>query len=132
MILAGDVGGTKTALALFERRASGLALVREDVLPSHDFPSVEAVVARFLAVGQRDRIDAACFGVPGPVIDGRVTPTNLPWHVEERALAGAVGTPRVRLMNDLEAAGYGVLSLPASELAILQAGGPRPASVRRS
>jgi glucokinase len=124
MILGGDVGGTKTALGMFERRSNRLMLVREEVLPSPEFPSLEAVIARFLAVSRGEQIDAACFGVPGPVVDGRVTITNLPWHLEERALAQAVGTPRVKLLNDLEAAGHGVLNLPASELAMLQAGSP--------
>jgi glucokinase len=63
--------------------------------------------------------------VPGPVVDGRVTTTNLPWHVDERRLATALGMPPVKLINDLEAAGHGVLGLPADELAPLQRGTAR-------
>jgi glucokinase len=126
MILAGDVGGTKTALGLFEPRGSGLTLVRDEVLPSREFASLEAVVARFLGRQTGERIDAACFGVAGAVVGGRSTTTNLPWHVEEGALARAIGAARVKLLNDLEAAGYGVLNLPATKLAPIQAGSPRP------
>jgi len=126
MILAGDVGGTKAALAFFDERGGGLTLIREATLPSHEFPSLEAVVARLLGTGPAERIDAACFGVPGPVVDGRSVTTNLPWEVQEGNLARAIGLSRVKLVNDLEAAGYGMLTLPASEMATLQAGNPRP------
>jgi glucokinase len=125
MILAGDVGGTKTVLGLFAERDAKLELVREHTLASRDFGSLEAVVARFLREGVNDRIDAACFGVAGAVVDGRSNATNLPWNLEESALARATGAPRVKLLNDLEAAGHGVLALPASMFAILQAGRPR-------
>ncbi|PWU23343.1 MAG: glucokinase [Candidatus Rokuibacteriota bacterium] len=126
MILAGDVGGTKTAFGLFELRAGGLTLVREDTLPSREFPSLEAGIARFLGTGTSERIDAACFGVAGAVVDGRSTTTNLPWHVDERVLVRATGAARVKLLNDLEAAGHGILTLSPSVLAMLQVGTPRP------
>jgi glucokinase len=126
MILAGDVGGTKAALAFFDERGGGLTLICEATLPSHEFPSLEAVVARLLSTGPAERIAAACFGVPGPVVDGRCVTTNLPWEVEEGSLARAIGVSRVKLVNDLEAAGYGMLTLPATEMATLQAGNPRP------
>jgi glucokinase len=125
MILAGDVGGTKAALALFDPGSGDLTMVREAALPSHEFPSLEAVVARFLAMGDKQPIDVACFGVPGPVVDGRSVTTNLPWELDEGRLARAIGVSRVKLVNDLEAAGYGVLGLPATRLATLQAGSPR-------
>jgi glucokinase len=126
VILAGDVGGTKTALALFERDSGGLAPVHEVELPSRDFPSLDAAVARFLAEHSGGPVLAACFGVAGPVIDGRVTTTNLPWHLEQRALGAAIGVPRLKLINDLEAAGHGVLTLPASRFVTLQLGQARP------
>lgn len=125
MLLAGDVGGTKTAVALFKEAASGLELVRETTLPSGEFKSLEAVVRRFLAEGPSPRIAAACFGVAGPVLDGRCVTTNLPWEVDERSLAQAIPAPRVRLLNDLEAAAYGVLILPPDKLEPLQAGKAR-------
>jgi glucokinase len=125
VILAGDVGGTKTALALFDVRRRALAVVREGVLPSHGYASLSEAIRQFLVEGSPARIDAAFVGVAGPVIDGRCAATNLPWVVDEASLAECVATPRVRLVNDLEAAGHGVLGLEPAALAPLQAGEPR-------
>ncbi|HEV8613876.1 MAG TPA: glucokinase [Methylomirabilota bacterium] len=125
MLLAGDVGGTKTALALFDGEGRSLRLVREAVLPSHDFDSLEGAIERFLGEGARPEIDAACLGVAGPVVDGRSTATNLPWHVDERVLTYAIPAGRVRLVNDLEAAAHGVLALDEADLRMLQSGVPR-------
>lgn len=124
MLLAGDVGGTKTALALLDGGEPGV--VREAVLPSHDFPSLEAAVARFLEEGPAARIDAACFGVAGAVVDGRCVTTNLPWTMDEATLAAAIPAGRVRLLNDLEATGHGLAALPSAALVTLQGGTPRP------
>jgi glucokinase len=126
VILAGDVGGTKTALALFDDRGDGgLVIAREATLPSQEFAGLDAVVARLLAAGPAVEIEAACFGVPGPVVDGRATAVNLPWEIEESRLAATIGARRVKLLNDLEAAAYGVLGLPATDLVPLQPGRPR-------
>jgi glucokinase len=122
IVLAGDVGGTKTALALFEARERGLVVVRHETLPSREFPSLEAAVDRFLGTGPRPEIAAGCFGVAGPVVNGRSAATNLPWIIDERTLAAAIPAPRVRLLNDLEATAHGVLSLPAEDLHRLQPG----------
>jgi glucokinase len=122
MILAGDVGGTKTALALFDEARPGRPRVQSRSLPSRDFPSLEAAIRRFLDDIGRPVVAAACFGVAGAVVDGRCFTTNLPWEVDERRLAELIATDRVRLLNDLEAAGYGVLELPAEDLAVLQPG----------
>ena len=124
-VLAGDVGGTKTALALFDRRERGLALVREDTLSSRSFESLEAAIERFLAAGPRPSIEAVCLGVAGPVVDGRCVATNLPWVIDERVLAATIPARRVKLLNDLEVAAHGVLGLPEGELCTLQAGTPR-------
>ncbi len=125
MLLAGDVGATKTLLALFEAHGGALAPVRETALPSRDFVRFEDAIARFLGAGPRESIEAACFGVAGPVVDGRCVTTNLPWQLDERELAARIPAGRVRLLNDLEAMGWGVLALPSSALATLQAGTPR-------
>jgi len=77
-LLAGDVGGTKTVLALVEPRAGGLTVVRQGTFHSTGFPTFEAVVARFLDDGPKVSIDGACFGVAGPVVGGHVKTTNLP------------------------------------------------------
>jgi glucokinase len=129
VLLAGDVGGTKTALALLEAREGGPAMIREAALASRDFASLEAAIDRFLGPGARPPIEAACFGVAGPVVDGRSEVTNLPWVVDETALAGAIPARRVRLLNDLAATAHGVLALPASAFAVLRAGVPRPGNM---
>ncbi|HEX3176978.1 MAG TPA: glucokinase [Methylomirabilota bacterium] len=118
MILAGDVGGTKTTLALFD----GERLVREATMASRGFASLEAAIERFLDAAPRPTIAALAVGVAGPVIDGRSTTTNLPWHIDERVLAAAVPVPRVRLVNDLEAAAHGMLALAEEDFLTLQAG----------
>ena len=125
MILAGDVGGTKTTLALFD----GARLVREATVASQDFASLEAVIARFLEAAPRPTIAALGVGVPGPVIDGRATTTNLPWHVDERVLEASIPVARARVVNDLEATAHGVLALADDELAILQPGVPRAGNI---
>ncbi len=128
MLLAGDVGGTKTALALFEARGAELTLAREAELPSREFPKLEDAIVRFLADGPRGPVEAACFGVAGPVVNGRCVATNLPWVVDETDLAARIPAGRVRLLNDLEAMGHGVLALAPSSLATLQPGTPRAGS----
>ncbi len=125
MLLAGDVGGTKTVVALFDEAASELAVVREATLPSRQFQSLEAILRRFLDDGPPVPITTACFGVAGAVVDGRCVTTNLPWELDEQQLAEAIPAQRVRLLNDVEAAGYGVLGLPSEQLVPLQAGNAR-------
>jgi glucokinase len=124
-VLAGDVGGTKTALALFEKDGSdGLRLVRDGTLPSREFASLELAIEQFLAAGPRPAIHAVCLGVAGPVVDGRCVTTNLPWVIDEGSLGSAIPAPRVKLLNDLEVAAHGVLALPEGDLRTLQAGVP--------
>jgi glucokinase len=126
IVLAGDVGGTKTDLALFDKDARGrLTMVRDGTLVSRDFVSLELAIERFLDAGPRPSIEAACLGVAGPVVDGRCQATNLPWVVDERLLAYAIPAPKVKLLNDLEVAAHGVLALPEEDLRTLQAGRPR-------
>jgi glucokinase len=124
MILAGDIGGTKTVLALFEEAPGALVPIREEVFSSASTPTFEALAQRFLERHGRPPLRAACFGVAGAVVDGRSKATNLPWELDESRLAGVLGTPRVRLLNDLEAAAYGVLILGPESLVTLQAGRP--------
>jgi glucokinase len=124
MILAGDVGGTKTLLAVFDPGA-GMSIVREATLPSEEIESLESAVEAFLLGAPRLKVGAACLGVAGPVVDGRCVGTNLPWEVHERRLAAAVGAP-ARLINDLEAAAHGVLTLPPEKFLVLQSGTPNP------
>jgi glucokinase len=101
---------------------SELTLLRSDRHPSRDFASLEAVIRGFVNGGTRLPIAAACFGVAGVVVDGHATATNLPWTVDEKALQDAIPTPHVTLLNDLEAAAWGVLQLPPTDLVSLQDG----------
>jgi glucokinase len=122
MFLAGDVGGTKTVVGLFEAAGAELRLVREQVYSSAAYPSFEAILADFLDQGAAPQLQAACFGVAGPVIDGRSEITNLPWVLDERNLAGAVGARHGKLLNDLEATAYGMLFLRPEDFCVLNPG----------
>ncbi len=127
MILAGDVGATKTLLGLFDESRGGLRGVREERFASAEYGSLEEVVAGFLAAGAEGSVHAACFGVAGPVAARATRMTNLPWVVEERSLARAIGTLKVRLLNDLQALAYGTLFIDAGQTHVLHAGGERAA-----
>lgn len=121
-IIAGDLGGTKTVLALFREHKDRLALLRDATFASREHATFEEILEEFLAGGPKEAIDAACFDVAGPVAQGRVQTTNLPWVLDERDLAGKLGTPRVKLLNDLEATAFGMLHLPAADLVCLHPG----------
>jgi glucokinase len=114
MLLAGDVGGTKTLLAQYEKSTGGLDRVREQLFVSADYASFEEMVAEFLGE-QSLPLEAACFGVAGPVFDGRSQITNLPWLLNERTLSEVIGIPRVKLLNDLQAMALGLLQLGPEE-----------------
>lgn len=124
VILAGDLGGTKTVLALFREVSGRLESIREEVFRSQEFPQFERVLERFLAHGRPVRIQAACLGVAGPLRDGRCRTTHLPWFLDEKKLAKDLGVRVVRLLNDLEAMAYGILFLHPSQLAVLHKGNP--------
>jgi glucokinase len=125
VILAGDTGGTSTRLALFELREGVLHRVVSEVVRSREAGSLEEAVTRFSA-RHRGEVTEACFGIPGPVRDGRAEALNLPWVVEARALARALGLQHVWLINDLEANAYGIAALEPGDLAVLNAGTPDP------
>ena len=128
-VLAGDIGGTKTSLAVCAvERGGRLSVLRESAFPSRRYKGLEAVVEDFLG-GKRERIGAAAFGVAGPVLDGQVKTTNLPWLVRASSLGRVLGTRHVRLMNDLEATAYGGLFLPPREIRWLSRGKRRDANV---
>ncbi len=125
LLIAGDVGGTKTNLAIFAvNRGSGpakLELLRNKRYPSAEYPSLNAIVATFLSHGG-EKVSAACFGVPGPVRNNRAQPTNLKWDVEGSTIADELGTPAVWLLNDLAANAYGITELASSDFVSLQTG----------
>ncbi len=115
MILAGDIGGTKTNLALFRVVNGTLEVEVQQQFASREFSSLSDVIAAFKKESAMAAIDAACFGIAGPVIDGRCRTTNLPWEITTGALQIALDTDKVHLMNDLEATAYGMLYLPEEE-----------------
>jgi glucokinase len=119
VILAGDMGGTKAVLALCDLRGE---IVREQMFKCADFDSLEAIIDQFLGT---ERVEAAAFGVAGPVVAGVAKITNLPWTITEASLSQKLGAP-VSLLNDLQATAIGMLVLPPSKFAVLQPG-PAPA-----
>jgi glucokinase len=124
-VLAGDIGGTKTLLRLVSASHGVLHTQRYD---SAGYSGLDAIVHAFLASVDADldaRPRVAVFGVAGPIVDGAVTTTNLPWHFSERGVAEACGFDVVRFLNDFEATAYGVLGLPATSIVTLQHGEPR-------
>lgn len=120
MILAGDIGGTNTRLALFERQGNRLVMGTHQDFRSHDYRSLEDVLRIFL--GASGQVDAACFGIAGPVLKNRVSATNLAWVVDAVELSRVLGTRTTLLLNDLVAYAYGALEVPPTDLATLQAG----------
>jgi glucokinase len=123
MILAGDVGGTKTALGLFEPAGDGLAMLRTATFVSAEHTSLDDILAAFLGEGApSSSLGVACLGVAGPVIEGKCHVTNLGWQLDEAMLARAIGVRRVKLLNDLEATAYGMLHLSPDELVVLNLG----------
>jgi glucokinase len=124
MILAGDVGGTKVHLALYSFAGGRLAAVRDQKFPAHEFASLDDVVKAFLSVNEEDReqIVAACFGCPGPVRDGRLKLTNLPWTLDSRDMQKSLGIEHIFLINDLEANGYGIPELAPEMIYTLHGG----------
>ena len=119
MILAGDTGGTKTVLAIFETKGEQLSVVREATYPCADYPSLEAILAVFLA-GDKIALAGACFGVAGPIAGHTAKITNLPWTIDATVLREQLGGVPVQLVNDLQATALGTLILPARAFAVLQ------------
>ncbi|HEY0512996.1 MAG TPA: glucokinase [Thermoanaerobaculia bacterium] len=127
MILAGDVGGTKTNLGLFEGQGARLRLLRSGQYHSADFPGLSAVILDFLQGGPAGAdLEAACFGIPGPVIDNRASTPNLAWVVDGAQVAADIHLDRLALINDLVATAEGIPLLETDEVAILQEGSPDP------
>ncbi len=121
VILAGDVGGTKTHLGIFRHDGQTLTLLRDELYRTRDFKRLADACLDFLARGS-EKIDGACFGVPGPVIESQAHATNGPWEMREDALKQSLKGIKVRLINDLGATAYGVIHLPPAEVRVLQEG----------
>ncbi|MBF6591490.1 MAG: glucokinase [Ktedonobacterales bacterium] len=130
MLLAGDIGGTKTTLAIYAPEQGLRAPLAMSTYPSAHYPSLEALARVFLASAVALSVDRACFGVAGPVVEGRATITNLPWVMSEEQLGQALDLRAVRLLNDLEAIAHAVPSLLPSDLRTLNVGQPAPEGAR--
>jgi glucokinase len=122
MILAGDVGGTKVHLALYNFEAGKLKPVRDQKYPATDFARLDDVVHAFLQGDDAKNVAAACFGCPGPVRNGHIKLTNLPWELDVRDLRTSLGIEHVFLINDLEANGYGIPELAPDAIYTLHEG----------
>lgn len=122
MIVAGDIGGTKTVLALYRDVSGKIEVVREEVFKSQDFPKFEQVLKQFLEKKASEKVTTICLGVAGVVKDGQSKTTNLPWFLDEQKLAKEFSVKQVRLLNDLQAAAYGMLFLGEDEMAVLNQG----------
>jgi len=121
MILAGDIGGTNARLAYFQPQNGHFQLVSERVFPSREHKGLGEIVTRFLdETGTRP--EAACFGIAGPVRNGRVETSNLPWVIEQSVLANQVHLAATLLINDLEAIAWGMGALRTDDLVTLNPG----------
>jgi glucokinase len=123
MLIAGDIGGTKTDLAIYSPDSGPHAPLVEAEFRSADFPSLQAMVTEFLAKA-KVTVDVASFDVAGPVIDGHVKTTNLPWVMDERSLAADLNLKSAHLMNDLVAVARAVPVLRTDDLITLNKGEP--------
>ena len=119
MILAGDVGGTKVDLALYDFIGGKLKHIREKQYPAKEYSGLEQIVKDFIVA---EKVTAACFGVPGPVREGRLRLTNLPWTLDSKELAVDLKIDYVFLINDLQANGYGIAELGADQIFTLSEG----------
>ena len=122
-ILAGDIGGTKTHLAFFQKEGDRMVLKNQKKFPSHDYSSLEKVVETFL---QETGVCAtkACFGIAGAVHHDECHATNLPWEIEipKLAVSCRLKNEKVDIINDLEANAWGITALEDKDFAVLNKG----------
>ncbi len=123
MILAGDIGGTNARLAYFQPQNGHLRLLSERVFPSREYSELGEIVSKFLE-DSAARPEAACFGIAGPVHNGRVEVSNLPWVIDQSRLAKQIQLPATLLINDLEANAWGIGALSPQDLIPLNRVGP--------
>jgi glucokinase len=122
-LLAGDVGGTKTDLAVFSSDRGVRSPIAAATLPSASYQSLEALLQEFLGK-VRLPVDTASFGVAGPVVAGRAKITNLPWQIDEGRVGKTLRLSRVRVVNDLDAIAYAIPLLEPPDLETLSPGAP--------
>ncbi|MBI1852218.1 MAG: glucokinase [Planctomycetes bacterium] len=121
MILAGDIGGTKTNLSVFELVGGKLKAAEHATFKSSEHGSLDEIVAKFVAA-HHVRVERAGFGIAGPVKNGVCETTNLPWIVDSKKLARGLGVADVALINDLEANAWGIAALEPKDFRVLNEG----------
>jgi glucokinase len=127
LLLAGDIGGTKTILRLVESSDSlGLKTLYEESYRSGDFPDLVPIVQKFLATANTSTPEKACFGIAGPVVQNTARLTNLTWFLDTERLAQELGILSISLINDFAAVGYGIFGLTKQDLLTLQVGKHQP------
>ncbi len=124
IILGGDAGGTKVNLGIFEATDQQVKLMKCSSYHSSRYPSVNEILKLFIQENPGFSPEKICLGAAGPVFEGRVEVTNLPWHVDANEIAAATGIQMVTLLNDLEATAYGVAGLAEEDFAVLHEGDP--------
>ncbi len=122
MILAGDIGGTKTLLALYNQQGECLA---KQQYASQEATQFSVLLDDFLSQHQPD-LTRICLGVAGPIVDGDCIATNLPWHLTQADIQAQTGVTQVTLLNDLQATSWGALHLPATDFETLNPGLEKP------
>ncbi len=129
LLLAGDIGGTKTILQLVEASSQqDLHPIAEERYPSGDFTDLVPMVQQFLAKTNTGTPQKACFGIAGPVVNNTAKLTNIAWYLDGERLQSELGIAQVSLINDFTAVGYGILGLKPKDLCTLQPGKPNPES----
>ena len=124
MILAGDVGGTKTRLAICQLENGNIIRQQTDTFVSRDYSCLEEVVQDFINK-YGVSVTKSCFGVPGPVVNGEAKATKLPWHFKEERISSELNIPTVKLVNDLVATAAAVPHLMPEDLYVLYEGEPQ-------
>ncbi len=130
--LAGDIGGTKTRLSIFSTVRDELVCDSTQRFSSNAYPGFLSLLQEFLASEGFPEIDAACFGAPGPAVNGEITATNLPWSINEMHISTTFGIPKVRLVNDLYSTAAAIPFFPANKIERLYHGTPCTDRERRS
>ena len=115
MILAGDIGGTNARLAFFDVQDGHFRQLSSSVFRCSEYAGLDQIVSKFVDTAKLHP-DAACFGVPGPVRNGRVETSNLPWIIESKRLADELNLKQAVLINDLEANAWGIAALDPSDV----------------
>ena len=126
IILAGDIGGTQTRIALFNVIGTNLTLLIEKTYSSTAYASFESIVKDFLSI-EKFTASAVCLGIAGPIREGRCNTTNLPWRINTQDIAQVIGIDDLTLINDLEANAWGIRTLSPEDLCVINIGTPSTA-----